>query len=294
MLTATPVTTTKLLEGPPASRAFSVNESVHTKRLSEAPASVREWDNILERSPSPGSSISQATRKSGRRSRSQATRRESFHEDIHIDERKSVAPSRISRAPSRKESVHESFHEDIHVDDRRSGPSRASRRDSVHDNFHEDIHRSEHISISPARTARTGRSSRRSRSHAASRRSRSSSASGTTIIEKKKIVVEEGGIGAFEESNPLDIGPLSLVRSRPRTDAEIQAEIIALERERRDVRRDTEVVRYGSRSRRDSDPLQLGVLRSPSPRGEVIVADRDTGEDIRVRKDKRGRMSLVV
>lgn len=109
-------------------------------------------------------------------------------------------------------------------------------------------------------------------------------------------MVEEGNAGAFEESNHLDIGPLSLIPSRAskRTDADIQAEINQLERERRDIRRDTETVRYESRSRRDSDPLRLGVLRSPSPRGEVIVADRETGEDIRVRKDKRGRMSLVV
>lgn len=91
---------------------------------------------------------------------------------------------------------------------------------------------------------------------------------------------------------------LSLIPSRDtkRTDAEIQAEIDRLERERREVRRDTETVRYESRSRtrRDSDPLRMGILRSPSPRGEVIVADRNTGEDIRVRKDKRGRMTLVV
>lgn len=189
--------------------------------------------------------------------------------------------------------MHESFHEDVHIDERKSvAPSRASRRGSVHESFHEDIHKSERESISPTRTARTGRSSRRSRSHGASRRSRSSSASGTVIIERKKTIIEDGG--PFEESNPIDIGPLSLVRSKSRTEADIQAEILELERERRDVRRDTEVVRYESRGRRDSDPLRLGILRSPSPRGEVIVADRATGEDIRVRKDKRGRMSLVV
>lgn len=259
---------------PPSERTISVAAppTVTTKPISEAPRSVREWDGFNARSPSPGSSISQTTRKSSRRSKSAAARRSSMHESVHDSVSESVR-ERKSRAASR-----------------------ASRRGSVHESVHESIHKSEHRSISrsrsPAPTARTGRS-RRSRSHAASRRG--SSASGTTIIERRKTVVEEGG-PFVEQSNPIDIGPLSIVPSRAsrRTDAEIQAEIDTLERERRDVRRDTEIVRYESRSRRDSDPLRLGVLRSSSPVGEVIVADRYSGDDVRVRKDKRGRMSLVV
>jgi len=97
-----------------------------------------------------------------------------------------------------------------------------------------------------------------------------------------------------EESGTVDLNfPLAIakVESRTRTDADIRDEIRRLERERRDIRRDTEVIKYDRRTRVDTSPI--GILREPSPRGEIIVADgRD--EVVAVRKDKRGRMSLVV
>ena len=97
-----------------------------------------------------------------------------------------------------------------------------------------------------------------------------------------------------EESGTVDLNfPLSIakVENRSRTDAEIRDEIRRLERERREIRRDTEVIRYDRRSRVDTSPI--GILREPEPRGEIIVSDgRD--EVVAVRKDKRGRMSLVV
>lgn len=246
--------TTRLIEAPaplPPPPA-----SVRTQTISEAPRSVREWDNMaaLERSPSPGSSVSQSTRKSHRRARSQASRR--------------------------SKSVHESIHEDIHRD-----------RGSVHESYHKDIHRDISRSPSPARTATTRRSRKsraRSRATSRSRRSRSRS-SDTTIIEKKIVRTDD-----VEESGTVDLNfPLAIakVENRTRTDADIREEIRRLERERRDIRRDTEVIRYDRRSRVDTSPI--GILREPSPRGEVII-ENGRDEVVAVRKDKRGRMSLVV
>ena len=232
-----------MIEAPPAS----------AKSISEAPRSVRDWDNFA-RSPSPGSSISQVSRKSGRRARSVASRRESVHESIHESGRK----------------------------------SRHGDGDSFHESFHEDIHRDVHRSPSPAQTARTARS-RKSRARSrGTRRSESSE----TIVERK--IIENDYV---DTSNRVDTNfPLSLaIRGKEeRTDAEIRDEIRRLELERREIRRDSEVVRYDRR--RDLSPV--GVLREPSPRGEIIIADRSDNrrdpEVVAVRKDKRGRMSLVV
>lgn len=106
------------------------------------------------------------------------------------------------------------------------------------------------------------------------------------MIEREIIRNEE-----IDESNSLDIGPLALV-PKSRTEEDIRAEIRRLELERRDLRRDTEIVRYGRQVRRETSPI--GLLREPSPRGEIIVADKGSDEVVAVRKDKRGRMSLVI
>lgn len=129
----------------------------------------------------------------------------------------------------------------------------------------------EERSPSPARTHRTHRS----------RRSRGTSFSGTEIIERRKVVEEDIGYG--DESNSIHVGPLALVvdRSKDRTDREIEEEIKRLQRERRDLHRE----RIYEREDR--------VLMEPSARGEVII-ERRGEEVVEVRKDRKGRMSLVV
>ena len=237
------VITTRLIEAPPPASH---------KSISEAPRSVREWDNMapIDRSPSPGSSISQSTRKH-------------------------------RRSQSAHQSVHESIHEDEHF---------SKHGSSVHESIHKSIHRDR--SVSPATTHRTRRS--RATSRARSRKtSHSSNDDATTIIEKK--IIREDNI---DESNTIDLNfPLNTAlissRSDTRTDADIRREIRELERERREIRRETDIVRYeGRASRRDTSPI--GLLREPIPRGEIIIADRRDDAVVSVRKDKRGRMSLVV
>ncbi|KAK5105261.1 hypothetical protein LTS08_001536 [Lithohypha guttulata] len=253
----------------------------------EAPP-VREWEIPIARSPSPGSSISQAPSRRSRRAKSQG-----------------------------RGSVHDSFHEDIHEHKSRHGGS-------IDESFTENIHRSEHRSISPART----RASRRSR--ARSRRD-SSSEDATTIVEKRVTkeyseispartararsrrgtVIDDGSTiidreiihkDVIEESGRVDTNfPLAIaLRSKDdRTDADIRREISRLERERRDLRREREVdlVRYDRRARRNSSPLGVPVLREPSPVGQIAVVNQSGRRDedvVAVRKDKRGRMSLIV
>lgn len=117
-----------------------------------------------------------------------------------------------------------------------------------------------------------------------------------TIIDREVIRND-----TFEESSRVDTNfPLAIaLRSKDdRTDAEIRREIRDLERERKDLRRerDTEIVRYDDRRiRRRSSPL--GLLREPEPVGEIEIVNtsgRRDEEVVAVRKDKRGRMSLVV
>lgn len=227
--------TTRLIEAPAAASA--------TQALSEAPRSVREWDNIaaLDRSPSPGSSVSQSTRKSHRRSKSHSSR----------------------------QNVHETVHE----------TDRISRHGS---SVHESIHRSEHRDTSPAATQHSRKSRARSRAKS------SSSGDGTTIVERKIIRDDD-----YDESGTIDLNfPLSAAlvpsRAKSRTDADIRSEIRELERERRDLRRDTEIVRYDrAPSKRDTSPI--GLLMEPPPKGEIVIADRRDGEVVAVRKDKRAR-----
>lgn len=242
----------------------------------EAPRSVREWDPPIARSPSPGSSISQSTKKS------KSTRRA-----------KSVVSSRSSRRP-------ESFHESIHEDVRRD-------RGSVHESFHKDIIRDISRSPSPPRRQRR----RKSRARSRARRSRSSSFSDDSTIVERKVVRRSDD---YDESGTVDLNfPLAIakVEGRGRTDADIQDEIRRLERERREIRRerDTEVIRYEPARRERVERVALepvrrervsraelepvGMLREPSPRGEVII-ENGRDEVVAVRKDKRGRMSLIV
>jgi hypothetical protein len=115
--------------------------------------------------------------------------------------------------------------------------------------------------VSPARTSR-------SRRH--------SSVHGTEIIEKREII--EGDIG---ESNSIHAGPLALVVDRhPKSDRDIKEEIRALEAERRALRNERVEIRRPSRYREEDR--------------EIIITRPAEEEVIEVRKDKKGRMSLVV
>ena len=91
----------------------------------------------------------------------------------------------------------------------------------------------------------------------------------------------------------MDLGAL-IPRSKSRTDVEIKDEIRELERERRELRKEGDIIRYDrSVVKRDVSPIDR-LLIQPPPVGEIIIADRRDGDAIAVRKDKRGRMSLVV
>lgn len=125
--------------------------------------------------------------------------------------------------------------------------------------------------VSPARTHRTRR--------------RGSSVSDESFIERK--ITREVD---FEDSNSVHVGPLALVvdRKPTRSDWEIKEEIRRLEAERRSLRRERRYERDGT----EIIKVERVRDRSPSPRGEVIIERR--GEEIlEVKKDRRGRMSLI-
>ncbi|KIX02198.1 uncharacterized protein Z518_08137 [Rhinocladiella mackenziei CBS 650.93] len=213
------VTTTRLIEAPPAEDVvFEKKEKVEeikTVPLSEAPRSVREWDGLSVRSPSPRSHRSHSRRRS-RRGSSPGVVKETVVE--------------------KKEVVKE---------------------------------------VSPARTRRS-KSARR----------RSSSVSDETIIERK--ITHEA---EFDDSNSVHVGPLALVvdRKPPRSERDIKEEIRILEAERRALRRERRYEREGG-----TEIVKVERIhdRSPSPRGEVII-ERRGDEILEVKKDRRGRMSLI-
>jgi hypothetical protein len=128
--------------------------------------------------------------------------------------------------------------------------------------------------VSPARTHRSNTTRRRG-----------SSVSDETIIERK--IIREGG---DEDSNSVHVGPLALVVDRnPRSDRDIKEEIRRLEAERRALRKERRYEREGAAEIVRVDRVRD---RSPSPRGEVII-ERRGDEILEVKKDRRGRMSLV-
>lgn len=126
--------------------------------------------------------------------------------------------------------------------------------------------------VSPARTHRSARR-------------RDSSVSDDTIVERK--ITREVD---FDDSNSVHVGPLALVVDRKpnRSDREIKDEIRRLEAERRSLRRERKYERDGT------EIVKVDRIRerSPSPHGEVIIERR--GEELlEVKKDRRGRMSLI-
>jgi hypothetical protein len=167
----------------------------------------------------------------------------------------------------------------------RSRSRRRSRRGSSPEVVKEEIYEKKEKIIerggSPARTHR----SHRTRDISPSGTSRSGS---EVIIEKTKIIREEDD---FEDSNSVHVGPLALVVDRhpERKERDIKEEIRRLEAERRALRRERRYEREGG----ELIKVERIRERSPSPVGEIIVADRRGDEILEVRKDKRGRMSLV-
>jgi len=122
--------------------------------------------------------------------------------------------------------------------------------------------------VSPARSSRSHR--------------RHSSVPRTEIIERREII-EENDIG---ESNSIHTGPLALLVDRhPKSDRDIKDEIRALEAERRALRNErVEIRRPSSRYVVEDDHREIVIAR-PTQLVEEVVE---------VRKDKKGRMSLVV
>jgi hypothetical protein len=113
---------------------------------------------------------------------------------------------------------------------------------------------------SPSRTVRSSRSRRQS---------------SPVVIERREIIEDDR-----DESSSFHAGPLAIVapdhHSRSKTDREIKEEIRRLEAERRllrDERRTHRRIREGSET-------------------ELII-EREPVEVIEVRKDRKGRMSLV-
>lgn len=189
-------------------------EAVNTVPLAEAPRSVREWDGLSAREPSPRSHRSRSRRRSRRGSSSEVVK---------------------ETVVERKEVVRE---------------------------------------VSPTRTHRSGAINRRG-----------SDVSDETLIERR--VTREAD---FDDSNSVHVGPLALVvdRKPQRSERDIKDEIRILEAERRALRRER-------RYERDSGEIikvERVRERSPSPRGEVII-ERRGDEVLEVKKDRRGRMSLI-
>ena len=126
--------------------------------------------------------------------------------------------------------------------------------------------------VSPARTAKSGRSRR-----------------GTEVLERREVIEDD-----FEESNSIHVGPLALIvdhdRRKSRSDKEIRAEIRALEDERKGLRRER-------KERGETIKVERGELirereRERSPSRDLII-ERAPEEVVEVKKDKKGRMSLV-
>ena len=228
--------TTRLLEAPvmvhhPAESVREERfEEIQTVPIHEAPRSVREWDHLSARSPSPKSHRSHSRRRPRRGSSPGGnTVRETIIEKEKII--REVSPARTHRT------------------------SRSHHHDDHHD--HHD-HHSDHSDRE-------------------------------VVIEKTRIITEDD---TFDESNSVHVGPLALVvdRKPSRSDRDIKDEIRRLERERKEIRRERKYDRGGVGG--EIVKVERVRERSPSPRGEVIVR-REGDEIVEVKKDRRGRMSLI-
>lgn len=134
--------------------------------------------------------------------------------------------------------------------------------------------------VSPARTHRSSRTRRRG-----------SSVSEESFIERK--ITREA---EFDDSGSVHVGPLALVVDRKpnRSDWEIKEEIRRLESERRALRRERRHERDHEREH-STEIVKIERVRdrTPSPRGNEIILERRGEEVLEVKKDRRGRMSLI-
>lgn len=134
--------------------------------------------------------------------------------------------------------------------------------------------------VSPARTHRSSRTRRRG-----------SSVSDESYVERK--ITREA---EFDDSNSVHVGPLALVVDRKpnRSDWEIKEEIRRLESERRALRRERRHERDHEREL-STEIVKIERVRdrTPSPRGTEIILERRGEEVLEVKKDRRGRMSLI-
>ena len=79
-------------------------------------------------------------------------------------------------------------------------------------------------------------------------------------------------------------------RKPNRSDHDIKDEIRRLEAERRALRRER---KYERESGTEIVKIERVRDRSPSPRGNEIILERRGEEVLEVKRDRRGRMSLV-
>lgn len=150
----------------------------------------------------------------------------------------------------------------LKVERRSPSPTRSRRSRSTRHRSHSRRESSpSEISIRKTETIREV-------SPARTRHSRRGSGSGTVIERKEFVEIEER-----DESNSLHGGPLALVLPdrRRKSDREIKEQIRELEEERRVLR-----LERGSREK------------------EIIIERERPEEVVEVRKDRKGRMSLVV
>lgn len=165
----------------------------------------------------------------------------------------------------------------LKVKERSPSPAASHRSHKTHlSSHHSSRHRSHsHVTRSrrsPSPTAveeiiekREIREVSPSRTHHSRRRS-----SPREVIERREIVEDIG------ESDSFHAGPLALVvpERRHKTDAQINEEIRALERERRLLRAER--------------------IERVRPVEREVIIEREGPEFIEVKKDRKGRMSLVV
>lgn len=273
-----PATTVHLIEAPPPPPPEireEIIEKVETVNIKDAPRSVREWDLLSVRSPSPARTAKSHRSRSRKPSHS---RRGSSPEKVEkiIDVHTEVVKRDLS--PSRTVKSHHSHHSHRSRSRRPSHSRRGSspvKPEKIID-VHSDVVTVREVS--PSRTARSHRShksrkSRHSRSSSSSSSS-SSSDSRTQIIERREVLEIDQ-----DESNPVHVGPLALVvspdreRRKSRGDRDIQAQIRELEEERRKLERE----------RKERDVIKV--------RRGTIVREVDE-EDVEIKK-KKGKLILV-
>lgn len=163
--------------------------------------------------------------------------------DVLKSETRSPSPARTRRSHSRRDSR-----------SRHGSP----RREEVYKEIHEIRE------VSPARTARTAHTAHTTRSR------RRSSPPRMELVERREIYEDDHG-----ESASVHAGPLALVLpDRRKNEHDIQAEIRALEAERKALKLERQLERHRRVDR-------------------AVIIEKERPEVVEVRKDRKGKMSLV-